>query len=173
MITASYSNDPVLEALIYGDTLPDVPWSTCWWRQRLRLEPDGGFYTMELDDPEKPTQLTVIWHDSGLQDTLAPYAVRISVQEDRDHQVWAEQMFIARVLPNPARRYLDILWHEPPTAGLWASLTQPGQHVHPDDRKEIMQLRKEWCLQTLRRMRLADDREDLARLSDILEGLLF
>ncbi len=125
---------------MYGDTIPGVPYTTLWWRQTLYPGPDGYLYAIQLDDPENPTQVTLTWHDSGRDDTIEPYAVRVT-EAPEDYDLWS-QMYTVRALSE--RKYLDVLWYAPPTAGrYWVTLTQPGQHVHPNDRQEIMKLRAE------------------------------
>lgn len=158
---APFGERSVLQLLKYGDPIVVLPPMTLWWRQHLYPDSDGVCVTMQINNLHAPTEVMYTWSDryGPDDDLIESYAARVTECDDD----WMRDSFsnptraaydstshsVLTALLNRRIFYLDVLWHKPPTAGRWETLTAPSRHTHPNDHKYVRKLQGEFLLSTL------------------------
>jgi hypothetical protein len=122
---------------LFDDTLVGLPWASMWWRQLLLRNEDGHYYCTSYDIIDNPTEITIQWNDGEINEEITPFAAKVI------------DVVIHEPVPPPLREtnkvwldhynvYLDVLSQTVPTSsGRWYALTEPGVHIHPDDRDHV------------------------------------
>lgn len=104
------------------DPFTPVPADAAWWRLPFAANADGFLYEVVTDGDGDPDDSTFIsWEFFNDDDTVVEVGPELTTQ--------------ARIVERNHTGHVDLLIVEPLSpAPSWRRLTDPGDHVHPEDK---------------------------------------